>query len=65
MAINPANDHVVVYRDAAQEWRWRRCDANGEIVAESGEGYDDRAYALEAAATYNPDCPLLFEGEQR
>ena len=28
-----------LYRDAKGEWRWRLRARNGEIVAESGEGY--------------------------
>ena len=31
------------YRDKADEWRWRRTNANGEIVAASSEGYVNRA----------------------
>jgi hypothetical protein len=28
-----------VYRDNANEWRWRLVAANGHIIAASGEGY--------------------------
>ena len=28
-----------LYRDAGGQWRWRLRARNGEIVAESGEGY--------------------------
>lgn len=28
-----------LYRDAKGEWRWRLRARNGEVVAESGEGY--------------------------
>lgn len=28
-----------LYRDAAGEWRWRLRVQNGNIIAESGEGY--------------------------
>lgn len=36
-----------VYRDAANEWRWRlKHDSNGEIIADSGEGYISRADCL-------------------
>jgi uncharacterized protein YegP (UPF0339 family) len=31
-----------VYRDAAGEWRWRLRHQNGQVVAESGEGYRRR-----------------------
>lgn len=28
-----------VYRDASLDWRWRLIAGNGEIVADSSEGY--------------------------
>lgn len=28
-----------VYRDASGEWRWRLRVQNGNVIAESGEGY--------------------------
>lgn len=31
-----------LYRDAAGEWRWRLRVQNGNIIAESGEGYVHR-----------------------
>lgn len=45
----PSNiDHVVVYQDAAAEWRWRAVAGNGEIVATS-EGYTRHEDAVRAA----------------
>jgi uncharacterized protein YegP (UPF0339 family) len=38
-----------VYRDKAGDWRWRRIASNGEIVADSGEGYSRKFDALMAA----------------
>lgn len=32
-----------VYKDAANEWRWRLTARNGRIVAVSSEGYKNRA----------------------
>lgn len=43
------SDRIQVYLDEFGEWRWRRKAANGEIVADSGEGYTRRAAALKAA----------------
>jgi len=34
-----------VYRDAADEWRWRLIHRNGEILADGGEGYASRTNA--------------------
>jgi uncharacterized protein YegP (UPF0339 family) len=32
-----------IRRDATLQWRWRLRAANGRIIAESGEGYHNRA----------------------
>jgi len=37
---------VEVYRDAKDEWRWRLLADNGEIVADSAEGYKVEADCL-------------------
>jgi uncharacterized protein len=42
------HDIVEVYFDAASEWRWRLKASNGRVLADSGEGYSDRAGALRA-----------------
>lgn len=31
-----------IFEDNAGEWRWRCRAANGEIIADSGEGYAER-----------------------
>lgn len=31
-----------VYKDKAGEWRWSLKAANGRVIADSGEGYNDR-----------------------
>lgn len=33
------SDRVEFYMDASGEWRWRRVAPNGEIIADSAEGY--------------------------
>lgn len=38
------------YRDKAGEWRWRAVARNGEVVADSGEGYRERRDAVHGAA---------------
>lgn len=37
-----------VRRDAAHQWRWRLRAANRKIIAESGEGYANKADCLAA-----------------
>lgn len=34
-----------VYRDRGDEWRWRLVHDNGNVIADSGEGYDRKAGA--------------------
>jgi uncharacterized protein YegP (UPF0339 family) len=48
-------DDVEIYEDSAGEFRWRRKAPNGEIIADSGEGYSVRADAHEAARRVNGD----------
>jgi uncharacterized protein YegP (UPF0339 family) len=36
-----------VYKDAAKEWRWRLKAENGNVLAESGEGYKNRNDCLD------------------
>ena len=47
---------VVIYRDASKrgDWRWSAVAENGRIVADSGEGYQNKQDCLAA---------LLFVGE--
>ncbi len=35
------------YKDASDEWRWRLRHINGEIVADSSEGYKNEKEMLE------------------
>lgn len=35
-----------IYRDEADEWRWRLLHHNGNIIADSGQGYASRQNAL-------------------
>jgi uncharacterized protein YegP (UPF0339 family) len=41
-------DHVIVYRDSAEQWRWRAVAGNGEIVSE-GEAHTREGDAHRAA----------------
>lgn len=38
-----------VYKDGSFEWRWRLIHTNGNVLADSGEGYNSKANALRAA----------------
>ena len=53
-----------VYEDAAGEWRWRLVAANGNIIADSGEGYRTRQGAVrgvDSVRTTAPDAELVVE----
>jgi uncharacterized protein len=49
-----------VYEDAKGEWRWNLKAANGRIIADSGEGYRDRADCLHGVALVkrSSDAPV-------
>lgn len=36
----------IVYKDRAGQWRWQLQAANGKVIADSGEGYVNKADAL-------------------
>lgn len=46
-------DTVVIYRDRAGQWRWRRTTPNGNIIADSGEGYKNRTFCERMAKRVN------------
>ncbi|KDN13465.1 DUF1508 domain-containing protein [Snodgrassella communis] len=43
------NDKWEIYKDHANEWRWRRTASNGRIVGASTQGYVNRNDCLENA----------------
>jgi uncharacterized protein YegP (UPF0339 family) len=56
---------IETYRDANDEWRWRRIGENGsDITAESGEGYARRIDMLEIVAKDYPGLEIV-EGDPR
>lgn len=32
-----------IYKDSQNQWRWRYVSANGNTIADSGEGYHNKA----------------------
>ncbi len=48
-----------VYKDAAAEWRWRLVHKNGNILADSGEGYTRSNDARRAAARVRDELDAL------
>lgn len=46
-----------VYRDNAAQWRWRLVHWNGNIIADSGEGYTTRASAMNGLESVRHNAP--------
>ncbi|OYR82774.1 hypothetical protein DJ71_11365, partial [Halorubrum sp. E3] len=46
-----------IYEDAAEEWRWRLRHRNGNVLADSGEGYASRSNAVEAVTRVKANAP--------
>ena len=50
-----------LYKDNAGEFRWRLQAGNNEIIADSGEGYSNKAdceYGIELVRTLAPTAPI-------
>jgi len=61
---NP-NATFELYEDAAEEYRWRLRHRNGNIIADSGEGYASESNARDAIGRvreYAPDADVLEVG---
>ncbi|SNR44865.1 Uncharacterized conserved protein YegP, UPF0339 family [Halorubrum vacuolatum] len=50
-----------IYEDNAGEWRWRLRHRNGNVVADSGEGYGSRSGAVEAVTNVKAHAPNAGE----
>lgn len=48
-----ANEHVEVYK-SVDGWRWRRKEANGEVVSENHQGLSNKDHAVDEARERNP-----------
>lgn len=40
----------LIYKDVKGEWRWKLTATNGNVIADSGEGYKNRGHAVEMVA---------------
>lgn len=54
---------VSVYQDAKGEYRFRALAGNHQVIAVSGEGFINRAWAIAMAKDLFPDADLNVEGE--
>ena len=46
-----------VYQDRADEWRWRLVHDNGNVIADSGQGYTTRQSALDGIESVKRNAP--------
>lgn len=60
---NHKADKVEIYQDEENEWRWRAKSNNGEIVAESGEGYTGIGHCKEMATEMFPTAVVHIVSE--
>lgn len=60
-----ATDYVEVFADDSGEYRWHRKAGNGEVIADSGEGYGDGQYAVKMASRINMGVEIRVPQELR
>ena len=48
-----------IYKDKADEWRWRARAGNGQIIADGGEGYDSKAGVKRAVGHFCEKVALI------
>nr|WP_136716225.1 HVO_2922 family protein [Halorientalis salina] len=46
-----------LFEDNAGEWRWRLRHSNGNIIADSGEGYTEKANAKKGIRSVKTNAP--------
>lgn len=61
----PRKPTFELYQDNAGEWRWRLVATNGNIIADSGEGYDRKATARNGLESVMRNAPgaIVVENE--
>ncbi len=53
----PSEPTFEVYEDSAGEWRWRLVAVNGNIIADSGEGYTSKQGATRGIESVRRTAP--------
>ncbi len=53
-----------LYKDRAGEFRWRLRHENGQIIADSGEGYTTKANAINGIESVKENAPTASIEEQ-
>jgi uncharacterized protein YegP (UPF0339 family) len=52
---------VIVFRSKDCDYRWSLRADNGEVIADSGEGYRRRSYAIKKAEELFPNAELVVD----
>ena len=53
-----------LYKDKAGEFRWRLRHENGQIIADSGEGYTTKANAKNGIQSVKENAPIALIEDQ-
>lgn len=53
----PSEPTFELYRDRADEWRWRLRTPNGNVIADSGEGYASKQGAERGIRSVKRNAP--------
>jgi uncharacterized protein len=52
---------VIVFRSKDRDYRWSLRADNGEVIADSGEGYRRKSYAIKKAEELFPNAELVID----
>ena len=52
---------IIVYPGKSSDYRWKLKAENGEIIADSAEGYRRKRYATRRAKKVAPNAELVIE----
>lgn len=53
----PTQSTFELYQDSSGEWRWRLVVSNGNIIADSGEGYKSKQGAKRGIESVKRNAP--------
>lgn len=62
----PSEPTFELYQDTAKEWRWRLIASNGNIIADSGEGYNSKQGAergIKSVKSTAPDATIVVSDD--
>lgn len=55
--MDDAKAHFELYQDKENQWRWRLVHRNGNIIADSGEGYASKQKAKQGVTSVKENAP--------